>query len=149
VTCLAAPSRLGGKRRARWGLENWVVRNGATSFATPRLTLPAADEGALLDDCGHCLPAVGVMALLEHGYGTAIPRARLPFIQYVLLYGPKTLVGIECMHALPSCLCRDKAVMPWVGFKAWLVRYVVCPRRGRQTAMRTHHVLSRHHVPRH
>ena len=41
------------------------------------------------------------MALLEHAYGTAIPRAMLPLIQYVLLYGLKTLLGIERMQALP------------------------------------------------
>lgn len=39
------------------------------------------DEGAVLGDFFHFLRAIGVMALLEQAYGTAIQRAMLPFIQ--------------------------------------------------------------------
>jgi hypothetical protein len=60
------------------------------------------DEGALLDDFFHFLRAIEVMALLEQVYGTAIQREMLPFVQYLWLYGLKTLFGIESMHALPS-----------------------------------------------
>jgi hypothetical protein len=60
------------------------------------------DEGALLDDCFPLLPALGVVTLVEHACGTAIPRAMRPFIQSVLRYGRQTLLGIERMHALPS-----------------------------------------------
>ena len=49
------------------------------------------DEGAVLDDFFHFLQAIGVMALLEEVHGTAIHREMLPFVQYVLLYGLKTL----------------------------------------------------------
>src|SRR5881296_2754992 len=59
------------------------------------------DEGALLDDFLHFLQAIGVMTLLEEAHGAAIQRAMLPFVQYVRLYGVKTLLGIESMNALP------------------------------------------------
>src|SRR6201993_5520977 len=53
------------------------------------------DEGALLDDFFHFLQAIGVMGLLEEAHGAAIHREMVPFVQYVLLYGVKTLFGIE------------------------------------------------------
>src|SRR5687768_75837 len=59
------------------------------------------DEGALLDDFFHFLQALGIMALLEHVHGTAIQRAMVAYVQYVLLYGVKTLFGIESLNALP------------------------------------------------
>src|SRR6266540_1929974 len=49
------------------------------------------DEGAVLDDFFHFLQAIRVMALLEEVHGTAIQREMLPYVQYVLLYGVKTL----------------------------------------------------------
>ncbi len=62
------------------------------------------DEGALLDDFFHFLRAIEVMALLEQVHGTAIQREMLPFVQYLLLYGLKTLFGIEaCMPCLACC----------------------------------------------
>src|SRR5918996_1315186 len=86
------------------------------------------DEGALLDDFFHFLQAIGVMALLEQACGTAISRAMLPFTQYVLLYGLKTLFGIKSMNALPSMLFSDEALMQLVGFNAQQVRDGVCQR---------------------
>src|SRR5262245_45127276 len=62
------------------------------------------DEGAVLDDFFHCLYQVGVMALLAEVRGAALHRERLPFVQYVLLYGLKTLFGIEPINALPVLL---------------------------------------------
>ena len=88
------------------------------------------DEGALLDDFFHFLRAIEVMALLEQVHGTAIQREMLPFVQYLLLYGLKTLFGIESMHALPSLLFSDEALMQLVGFNAQQVRQGVC-QRGR------------------
>jgi hypothetical protein len=82
----------------------------------------------LLDDFFHVLRAVGVMALLEEGHGAAIQRAMLPFVQYVLLYGVKTLLGIESMNALPSLLFSDEALMQLVGFNAQQVRQGSCQR---------------------
>jgi hypothetical protein len=88
------------------------------------------DEGALLDDFFHFLRAIEVMALLEQVDGTAIQREMIPFVQYLLLYGLKTLFGIESMHALSSLLFSDEALMQLVGFNAQQVRQGVC-QRGR------------------
>ena len=68
------------------------------------------DEGALLDDFFHFLQAIGVMGLLEEAHGTAMHREMVPFVQYVLLYGVKTLFGIESINALPRLLFSDEAV---------------------------------------
>ncbi len=86
------------------------------------------DEGALLDDFFHFLQAVEVMALLEQVHGTAIQREMLPFVQYLLRYGLKTLFGIESMNALPVLLFSDEALMQLVGFNAQQVRQGICQR---------------------
>jgi Transposase DDE domain len=86
------------------------------------------DEGALLDDFFHFLQAMGVMALLEEVHGAAIHRQMVPFVQYVLLYGVKTLFGIQRINALPSLLFSDEALMQLVGFNAQQVRDGVCQR---------------------
>ena len=86
------------------------------------------DEGAVLDDFFHFLRELGVMALLEGVQGTAIQREMVPFVQYVLLYGLKTLFGIESMNALPALLFSDEALMRLVGFNAQQVRQGVCQR---------------------
>jgi hypothetical protein len=39
------------------------------------------DEGAVLDDFFHFLQALGVLALLEEVYGTAIQREMVPYVQ--------------------------------------------------------------------
>jgi hypothetical protein len=86
------------------------------------------DEGALLDDFVHFLQAMGVMALLEEAHGAAVHRAIVPFVQYVLLYGVKTLFGIESINALPHLLFSDAALMQLVGFNAQQVRQGICQR---------------------
>ena len=86
------------------------------------------DEGAVLDDFFHFLQAVGVMALLEQSQGAAIQREMIAFAQYVLLYGVKTLFGIESMNALPRLLFSDEALMRLVGFNVHQVRDGVCQR---------------------
>jgi hypothetical protein len=86
------------------------------------------DEGALLDDFFHFLQAIGVMAMWEEAHGAAIHREMLPFVQYVLLYGVKTLFGIERINALPRLLFSDEAVMQLVGFNAQQVRQGICQR---------------------
>lgn len=88
------------------------------------------DEGALLDDFFYFLRAIGVMALLEEARGAAIHRQMIPFVQYVLLYGAKTLFGIESINALPSLLFSDEALMQLVGFNAQQVRQGICQRGG-------------------
>jgi hypothetical protein len=86
------------------------------------------DEGALLDDFLHFLRAIGVMALLAQVHGAAIHREMVPFVQYVLRYGLKTLLGIENINALPSVLFSDEALMQLVGFNAQQVRQGICQR---------------------
>src|SRR5215475_8696404 len=86
------------------------------------------DEGALLDDFLHFLQGIGVMALLEEGHGGAIHREMLPFVPYVLLYGVKTLFGMESMKALPTLLCSEEALMHLVSFNAQQVRQCLCQR---------------------
>jgi Transposase DDE domain len=86
------------------------------------------DEGAVLDDFFHFLRTIGVMALLEEVHGAAIQRAMVPYVQYVMLYGLKTLFGIESMHALPALLFSDEALMQLVGFNAQHVRQGMCQR---------------------
>jgi hypothetical protein len=86
------------------------------------------DEGAILDDFFHFLDQIGVMALLAEVRGTAIQREMVPFVQYVLLYGLKTLFGIESMNALPPLLFSDEALMQLVGFNAHQVHDGVCQR---------------------
>jgi hypothetical protein len=80
------------------------------------------DEGAVLDDFFHFVPSLGVMTLFEQACGAAIHREMVPCVQYVLLYGLKTLFGIERINALPSLLFSDEALMPLVGFNAQQVR---------------------------
>src|SRR5262249_685489 len=95
------------------------------------------NEGALLDDFFHFLPAIGfihflqgigVMTWLEEAHGAAIHRQLVPFVQYVLLYSVKTLFGIESINALPSLLFSDEALMQLVGFNAQQVRQGICQR---------------------
>jgi hypothetical protein len=86
------------------------------------------DEGAVLDDFFHFLDQIGVMALLAEVHGTAIQREMVPYVQYVLLYGLKTLFGIDSMNALPALLFSDEALMQLVGFNAQHVRHGVCQR---------------------
>src|SRR5215472_3470145 len=86
------------------------------------------DEGAVLDEFFHFLDQIGVMALLAEVHGTAIQREMVPYVQYVLLYGLKTLFGIESMNALPALLFSDEALMQLVGFNAQHVRQGVCQR---------------------
>jgi hypothetical protein len=88
------------------------------------------DAGAVLDDFLHFLEAIGVMPLLEQVHGVALQREMLPCVPYVLLYGLKTLFGIESMHALPPLLFSDEALMQLVGFQAPQVCQGLCQRGG-------------------
>jgi DDE family transposase len=90
------------------------------------------DEGAVLDDFFHFLDQIGVTALLAEVHGTAIQREMVPYVQYVLLYGLKTLFGIESMNALPALLFSDEALMQLVGFNAQQVRQGMCQRGAAQ-----------------
>jgi hypothetical protein len=86
------------------------------------------DEGALLDDFFHFLRELGVLALMEGVQGTGLQREMVPVVQYLLLYGLKTLFGIESMNALPALLFSDEALMQLVGLNAQQVRHGVCQR---------------------
>jgi hypothetical protein len=90
------------------------------------------DEGALLDDVVHFLQAIGVMSRLEEAHGAAVQRQMVPFVQYLLLYGLKTLFGMESMKALPPLLLRDAALRQLVGFNAQQVRQGICQRGATQ-----------------
>src|SRR5215211_4078796 len=59
------------------------------------------DEGALLDDFFQFWRKLGVLGLMEGVQGKALQREMVPVVQYLLLYGLKTLCGIESMNALP------------------------------------------------
>lgn len=86
------------------------------------------DEGALLDDFFHVLHELGVVDRLGEVQGTAVQRVMVPCVQYVLLYGLKTLYGVESMNALPALLFSDEVLMRLVGFNAHQVRHGVCQR---------------------
>jgi Transposase DDE domain len=86
------------------------------------------DEGALLDDFFYFLRRLGVLDLMEGVQGTALQREMVPVVQYLLLYGLKTLFGIESMNALPALLFSDETLMQLVGFNAQRVRQGVCQR---------------------
>jgi hypothetical protein len=86
------------------------------------------DEGALVDDCFHCMRELGGIDLMARVQGTAIQREMVPVVQDLWLYGLKTLFGIESMKALPALLCSDEALMRLVGFNAQQVRHGVCQR---------------------
>jgi len=90
------------------------------------------DEGAVLDEFFHFLQSTGVMLLLEQVHGVAVQREMVPYVQYVLLYGLKTLFGIESMNALPPLLLSDEALMQLVGFNAQQVRQGICQRGATQ-----------------
>ncbi len=90
------------------------------------------DEGALLDDFFSFLQELGVGDWLGEVQGTAVQREMVPFVQYLLLYGLKTLFGIESMNALPALLFSDEARMRLVGFNAHQVRHGVCQRGAAQ-----------------
>jgi hypothetical protein len=86
------------------------------------------DEGAVLEGFFHFLHELGVVDWLNDVQGTAVQRVMVPGVQDVVLYGLKTLSGVESMHALPALLFSDAALMRWVGFNAHQVRQGVCQR---------------------
>ena len=86
------------------------------------------DEGAVLDDFFHFLRKLGVFDLMEGIQAKTLQREMVPVVQYLLLYGLKTLFGIESMNALPALLFSDEALMQLVGFNAQQVRNGVCQR---------------------
>ena len=97
------------------------------------------DAGAVLDEFFHFLRDLGIVELLADVRGKGIQRELVPMVQYVLLYGLKTLFGIESMNALPELLFSAEASMRLVGFNAHQVRHGVCQRgaakrRGPRTA---------------
>ena len=68
------------------------------------------------------------MALLEEAHGASIQWEMVPYVQYVLLCGLKTLFGVDSMNALPALLFSDEALMQLVGFNAQHVRQGMCQR---------------------
>jgi hypothetical protein len=66
------------------------------------------DEGAVLDDFFPLSAEHRRHTSVEQVQGAALQWEMLPFVQYVLLYGLKTLFGIESMNALPRCCSAMK-----------------------------------------
>ena len=86
------------------------------------------DAGAWLDEFFQFLEELEVLTWLQQARGKGVERELVPMVQYILLYGLKTLFGIESMNALPELLFRDAASMHVVGFNAPQVRHGVCQR---------------------
>jgi len=86
------------------------------------------EEGAILDAFVHFMDEVGVLSRWQALQGEGIQREMVDFFQYVMLYGMKTLFGIEAMNALPSLLFSDEAAMRLAGFNAVQIRQGICQR---------------------
>ena len=86
------------------------------------------EEGAMLDEFVHFLDEIGVASRWQALQGEGIKREMIDFFQYVLLYGMKTLFGIEAMNALPDLLVSDEAAMRLAGFNAVQIRQGICQR---------------------
>jgi hypothetical protein len=67
------------------------------------------EAGAWLEEFVQCLQELGVVAWLEDVRGQGIEREMGPMVPDVLLYGLKSLCGMERMNALPEWLFRDEA----------------------------------------
>ncbi len=76
------------------------------------------DEAGLLDAFYHFLEQIGFLSLSAGLPLPGVKRVLLPVLQFVLLYLLKTLYGIASMHALPSLLFSNVALMRLVGFNA-------------------------------
>jgi Transposase DDE domain len=86
------------------------------------------EEGAILDAFVHFLDEIGVVPRWQALQGDGIQREMVDFFQYVMLYGMKTLFGIEAMNALPELLFSDAAAMRLAGFNAVQLRDGICQR---------------------
>ncbi len=117
----------------------WVVARREDSRIARRLYCKEVvdgvyrlDESALLDEFLHFLKEVGVLRLMERLQGEDIRREMVEFVQYILLYELKTLLGIQSMNALPELLFSDQAAMRRIGFNARQVQQGVCQRGAAQ-----------------
>jgi hypothetical protein len=90
--------------------------------------IASLEEGAILDEFVHFLDEVSVLSRWQALQGEDIQREMVDFFQYVMLYGMKTLLGIEAMNALPDLLCSDEAAMRLAGFQAMQIRQGICQR---------------------
>jgi hypothetical protein len=78
--------------------------------------------GALLNDLFHSLHATGLIDLLEQVHGANTQRAMVPFVQYILLYGLKSLFVTASINALLRLLFREEALMHLLGLSAQVER---------------------------
>jgi hypothetical protein len=90
--------------------------------------ISSLEEGAILDEFIHFLDEVGVLPRWQALQGDGIQREMVDFFQYVMLYGMKTLLGIEAMNALLALLFSDEAAMRLAGFNAVQMRDGICQR---------------------
>jgi hypothetical protein len=86
------------------------------------------EDGGILDEFFHFLDEIEVLTLWQGLQGEGMEREMVAFFQYVMLYGMKTLYGIEAMDALPALLFSDEAAMRLAGFNATQVRQGICRR---------------------
>jgi hypothetical protein len=86
------------------------------------------EEGAILDEFVYFLDEIGVLPRWQVLQGDGMQREMVDFFQYVMLYGMKTLFGIESMNALPALLFSDAAAMRLAGFNAAQIRDGICQR---------------------
>ena len=82
----------------------------------------------MLDEFGHFLDEIGVASRWQAWQGEGIKREMIDFFPYVLLYGMKTLFGMETMNALPDLWFSDEAAMRLAGFNAVQIRQGICQR---------------------
>ena len=94
----------------------------------PMDAIYSLEEGAILDEFVHFLDEVGVLSRWPALQGEDIQREMVDFFQYVMLYGMKTLLGIEAMNALPALLFSDEAAMRLAGVNAMQIRQGICQR---------------------
>ena len=106
--------------------ESRLARRLETKQAVDAIS--SLEEGAILDELVHLLDELGGLPRCQVLPGDERQRERVDFFQYVMLYGMKTLWGMESMNALPSLLCSDVAAMRLAGFNAVQIRDGRCQR---------------------
>jgi hypothetical protein len=80
-------------------------------------------RGAVLDDSCQVWQELVGLESMERVQGLALQHEMGLVVLSLVLSGLKTLCGMERRQALPALLCRDEALMQWMGFKAQQVRH--------------------------
>jgi hypothetical protein len=101
------------------------------------------DKRAWREDCFHCLPEPAALNLMNHVQGKAFQREVVPVVQSLWLYGLKTLLTVDRVHALPTWLCSAEVLLPLVSFKALraVMRQRACARGTIDSGMRANNIV--------